>query len=59
MLMLFTVLVWDPAMRIQISVGDIRYFSVVGVLPLFYILVSLTEHQPSRATVPLVVQAAI
>jgi hypothetical protein len=58
-LMLFTVLVWDPAWRIQISVGGIRYFSVVGLLPLFYILLSLMEWRPSRATVSLVVQAAI
>jgi hypothetical protein len=58
-LMLFTPLVWDPAMRIQISVGGIRYFSVVGLLPLFYILLSLMQLLPSRATVPLVVQAAI
>ncbi len=58
-LMLFTVLVWDPAMRWNMPVAGIRYFSLVGVLPLFHILLSLMERQSSRATAPLVIQAAI
>lgn len=57
--MLFTILVWNPAMRWNIPVAGIRYFSLVGVLPLFYILLSLMERQPFRATVPLMIQAAI
>jgi hypothetical protein len=57
--MLFTILVWDPGWRMQIPVGGIRYFSLTGLLPLFYILFSLIERQPSRAVVPLAIQTAI
>ena len=57
--MLFTVLVWNPAVAAQIPVGGIRYFSLIGILPLFHILLSLMERQPFRATAPLAVQTAI
>ena len=58
-IMLFTILVWDPALRWQIPVGGIRYFSLVGILPLFHILLTLMERQPSRAVAPLAVQTTI
>jgi hypothetical protein len=63
--MLFTSLVWDPRMQIQIAVGGVRYFSLVSVLPLFHILLTLLDPRPSqRATatrdaVLLALQAAI
>jgi hypothetical protein len=57
--MLFTVLVWNPAWRVQIPVGGVRYFSLVGILPLFHILLSLMERRPFRDTAPLAIQATI
>jgi hypothetical protein len=47
--MLFTPLVWDPPFAINITVGGIRYFSLIAVLPLFHILFELVH---SRATLP-------
>src|SRR3984957_1689688 len=46
--MLFTSLVWDPRWQIQISVGGVRYFSLVSVLPLFHILLTLVDPRPSQ-----------
>jgi hypothetical protein len=46
--MLFTRLVWDPRMQIQIAVGGLRYFSLVSVLPLFHILLTLLDPRPSQ-----------
>ena len=63
--MLFTSLVWDPRMQIQIAVGGVRYFSLVSVLPLFHILLTLLDPHPSpretatRDAVLLALQAAI
>jgi hypothetical protein len=63
--MLFTNLVWDPGMQIQIAVGGVRYFSLVSVLPLFHILLTLLDPRPSqretttRDAVLLALQAAI
>ncbi len=63
--MLFTSLVWDPQSAIQIPVGGVRYFSLVGVLPLFHILLTLLDPRPSqretatRDAVLLALQAAI
>ena len=45
--MLFTSLVWDPHLQIQIAVGGVRYFSLVSVLPLFHILLTLVDPRPS------------
>ena len=63
--MLFTSLVWDPRMAIQIAVGGVRYFSLVSVLPLFHILLTLLDPRPpqretaTRDAVLLALQAAI
>jgi hypothetical protein len=46
--MLFTSLVWDPGMQIQVAVGGVRYFSLVSVLPLFHILLTLLDPHPSQ-----------
>jgi hypothetical protein len=47
--MLFTPLVWDTAYSVQLPVGGIRYFSLVGVLPIFHILLELLEASPAPA----------
>jgi len=63
--MVFTNLVWDPGMQIQIAVGGVRYFSLVSVLPLFHILLALVDPRPpqrettTRDAVLLALQAAI
>jgi hypothetical protein len=63
--MLFTSLVWEPRWGSQIAVGGVRYFSLVGVLPLFHILLTLLDPRPSqretatRDAVLLALQAAI
>jgi hypothetical protein len=63
--MLFTSLVWDPLSQFQIAVGGVRYFSLVGVLPLFHILLTLVDPRPpqretaTRDAVLLALQAAI
>jgi hypothetical protein len=63
--MLFTSLVWDPLWQIQIAVGGVRYFSLVGVLPLFHILLTLVDPRPpqretaTRDAVLLALQAEI
>lgn len=57
--MLFTCLVSDQTLRWQVPVGGVRYFSLVGILPLFHVLLSLTDRRPSRGIAALVVQAAI
>jgi hypothetical protein len=44
--MLFTLLGWDPLYAMQIPVGGVRYFSLVGVLPTFYIFLTLLDSQP-------------
>jgi hypothetical protein len=44
--MLFTSLVWDPQWQFGIAVGGLRYFSLVGVLPLFHILLTLVDPRP-------------
>jgi hypothetical protein len=46
--MLFTSLVWDPSYNINIPVDGIRYFSLVGVVPMFHILFELLA--PTRPT---------
>jgi hypothetical protein len=46
--MLFTSLVWEPRWQIQIAAGGVRYFSLVSVLPLFYILLTLVDPRPSQ-----------
>lgn len=45
--MLFTSIVWDPQWATEIGVGGVRYFSLIGVLPLFHILLTLLDTQPS------------
>jgi hypothetical protein len=63
--MLFTSLVWEPIWGIQIPVGGVRYFSLLGVLPLFHILLTLFDRRPlqretaMRDAVLLALQAAI
>jgi len=57
--MLFSWLVWEPAARGQIPVAGIRYFSLVGELPLFYILLSLIQRRPFPDTKAVAAQAAI
>jgi hypothetical protein len=57
--MLFSVWIWDPAVRVQIPIGGIRYFSLVGILPTFHILLSIMKRQPFRAAAPLAVQTMI
>jgi hypothetical protein len=46
--MLFTGLVWEPQWQIQVAVGGLRYFSLVGVLPLFHILLTLVDPGPPQ-----------
>lgn len=46
--MLFTSLVWEPRWGPQIPVGGVRYFSLVGVLPTFHILLTLFDPHPSQ-----------
>jgi hypothetical protein len=46
--MLFTGLVWEPQWQREIAVGGVRYFSLVGVLPLFHILLTLVDPRPSQ-----------
>ncbi len=41
--LLFTMLVWDPAYAEQIAVGGIRYFSLVAILPAFHLLFDLLD----------------
>ena len=57
--MLFSVWIWDPTVRLNIPIGGIRYFSLVGILPSFHILLSMMERQPFRAATPLVIQTII
>src|SRR5262249_21206662 len=57
--MLFSVWIWDPTVRLGIPIGGIRYFSLVGILPTFHILLSIMERQPFRAAAPLAVQTMI
>ncbi len=40
-IMLFMTPVWEPNIRIQAWVGGVRYFAVVSVLPIIYILLTL------------------
>ncbi len=47
--MLFTPLVWDPNYLVQIPVGGIRYFSLVGILAIFHILLELMHEHPVDA----------
>jgi hypothetical protein len=49
--MLFTPLVWDPSYAVNIPVGGIRYFSLVGVLPTFHVLLTLLDRQPLQSGV--------
>jgi hypothetical protein len=46
--MLFTSLVWDPQWQSGIAVGGVRYFSLVGALPLFHILLTLVDPRPPQ-----------
>jgi hypothetical protein len=41
--LLFTMVVWDPAYAEQIAVGGIRYFSLVAILPAFHLLFDLLD----------------
>jgi hypothetical protein len=43
-LMLCTPLVWDPGIAGQISIGGIRYFSLLAVVPAFHIVLELAEQ---------------
>lgn len=47
-LLLFAPIVWNPTSAIQIAVGGIRYFSVVGVLPMFHIVLELIDPHGSK-----------
>ena len=49
--MLFTPLVWEPSYGINISVGGIRYFSLVAVLPSFHILLELLNWYPPQGSI--------
>jgi hypothetical protein len=42
-LMLCTPLVWDPGIANQIPIGGIRYFSLLAVLPAFYLVLELAD----------------
>jgi len=42
--MLFTTLVWDPAISLQISIGGIRFFSLVAILPAFHLLFDIIDR---------------
>jgi hypothetical protein len=46
--MLFTRLASDPHFAEQIPVAGVRYFSLVSVLPIFYILLTLLDAQPTQ-----------
>jgi hypothetical protein len=43
-LMLCTPLVWDPGIAGQIAIGGIRYFSLLGVVPAFHIVLEVAEQ---------------
>jgi hypothetical protein len=47
--LLFTMLVWDPAYAEQIAVGGIRYFSLVAILPAFHLLFDLLDPPAGEA----------
>jgi hypothetical protein len=47
--LLFTMLVWDPAYAGQIAVGGIRYFSLVAILPAFHLLFDLLDSAAGEA----------
>ena len=47
--MLFTPLVWDPSYAVNVTVGGIRYFSLVSVLPTFHILLTLLDSRTMEA----------
>jgi hypothetical protein len=47
--LLFTILVWDPAYAAQIAVGGIRYFSLVAILPAFHLLFDLLDRPAGDA----------
>jgi hypothetical protein len=47
--LLFTMLVWDPAYAEQIAVGGIRYFSLVAILPAFHLLFDLLDRPAGDA----------
>jgi hypothetical protein len=48
-LMLFTPMVWDPSIEVNVPVGGIRYFSLVGILAIFHILLELMHEHPVDA----------
>jgi hypothetical protein len=48
--LLFTMLVWDPAYAEQIAVGGIRYFSLVAILPAFHLLFDLLDPPAGEAS---------
>jgi hypothetical protein len=47
--LLFTMVVWDPAYAEQIAVGGIRYFSLVAILPAFHVLFDLLDRPAGDA----------
>jgi hypothetical protein len=42
-LLLFTPVVWEPRVAPEIPIGGIRYFSVVGMLPAFYLAAEFVD----------------
>jgi hypothetical protein len=45
--MLFTPLVWQPAYSLNMTIGGIRYFSLVAILPAFHLLLECADSRGS------------
>jgi len=50
-LLLFSVLVWHPATALNIPIGGIRYFAVLGILPSFHIGCELLDFAAPRSAI--------
>jgi hypothetical protein len=46
-IMLFTPLVWQPAYSLNMTIGGIRYFSLVAILPAFHLLLECADSRGS------------
>ena len=46
-IMLFTPLVWQPAYSLNMTIGGIRYFSLVAILPAYHLLLECADSRGS------------
>jgi hypothetical protein len=46
-IMLFTPLVWQPTYSLNMTIGGIRYFSLVAILPAFHLLLECADSRGS------------